>query len=121
MPRKEVRFSVISRILFESNASFDNVCHSHHSAHEYTSSNAKFALSVEPGNQELVDRAEQIMEMRARNEPTVPSKIGEEKRTNPFLRVDVSEEIRKNVGVTGADTDEDAFGKVRKAKDNFRG
>ena len=117
-----VRFSVISRILFESNASFfDIVWHFHHSAHEYTSSNAKFALSVEPGNQELVARADQIMEMRARNEPTVPSKIGEEKRTNPFLRVDVSEEIRNNVGVTSADTDEDAFGKVRKAKDNFRG
>ena len=92
-----------------------------HSAHEYTASNAKFALSVEPGNEELVARAKEIMEMRERGEPTVPSTIGEEKRTNPFVRVDISEEIRKNVGVTSTDTDDDAFAKVRSAKDNFRG
>ena len=91
------------------------------SAHEYTASNAKFALSVEPGNEELVARAQQVMQMRERGEPTVPSTIGEEKRTNPFVRVDVSEEIRKNVGVTSDDTDDDAFAKVRSAKDNFRG
>lgn len=91
------------------------------SAHEYTASNAKFALSVEPGNEELVARAKEIMEMRERGEPTVPSTIGEEKRTNPFVRVDISEEIRKNVGVTSDDTDDDAFAKVRSAKDNFRG
>ena len=66
-------------------------------------------------------RAKQIANMRGRNEPTVPSTIGEEKRTNPFLRVDISEEIRTNVGVKGADTDDDAFAKVRSAKDNFRG
>ena len=91
------------------------------SAHEYTASNAKFALSVEPGNEELVARAQQVMQMRERGEPTVPSTIGEEKRTNPFVRVDISEEIRKNVGVTSDDTDDDAFAKVRSAKDNFRG
>lgn len=91
------------------------------SAHEYTASNAKFALSVEPGNEELMARAKKIMEMRERGEPTVPSTIGEEKRTNPFVRVDISEEIRKNVGVTSDDTDDDAFAKVRSAKDNFRG
>lgn len=91
------------------------------SAHEYTASNAKFALSVEPGNLELVTRAKEVMDKRSRNEPTVPSKIGEEKKTNPFLRVDISNEIRGNVGVTSRDTDDDAFAKVRSAKDNFRG
>ena len=91
------------------------------SAHEYTASNAKFALSVEPGNLDLVARAEEIMSKRSRNDPTVPSKIGEEKKTNPFLRVDVSDEIRRNVGVTSSDTDHDAFAKVRSAKNNFRG
>lgn len=90
-------------------------------AHEYTASNARFALSVEPGNPDLVARARDVMDKRSRDEPTVPSKIGEEKKTNPFLRVDVSEEIRKNVGVTSSDTDIDAFAKVRSAKDNFRG
>lgn len=92
-----------------------------YSAHEYTASNAKFALSVEPGNLDLVARAKEIMDKRSRNEPTVPSKIGEEKKTNPFLRVDISDEIRRNVGVTSSDTEEDAFAKVRSAKDIFRG
>lgn len=61
------------------------------------------------------------MEQRSRGEPTVPTQLGLEKRTNPFLRVDVSEELRKNVGVTAGDSEADAFAKVRKAKDNFRG
>lgn len=91
------------------------------SAHEYTASNAKFALSVEPGNSDLVARVKEVKDKRTRNEPTVPSQMGEEKKTNPFLRVDISEEIRKNVGVTGSDTDDDAFAKVRRAKDTFRG
>ena len=90
-----------------------------YSAHEYTESNGKFALSVEPGNQDLVDRMAIVKAKRARNEPTVPTLIGEEKKANPFLRADFSEEIRKNVGVTDSDSPADAFGKVRKAKDNF--
>jgi len=90
-------------------------------AHEYTVSNAKFALSVEPGNLDLVARAKEVMDKRSRNEPTVPSMIGEEKKTNPFLRVDTSDEIRRNVGVTSSDTEDDAFAKVRSAKDSFRG
>lgn len=90
-------------------------------AHEYTTSNAKFAVSVEPGNTELMKRFEDIKEQRARGEPTVPSLLGLEKRTNPFLRVDTSEEIRQNVGVTASDSDADAFGKLRRAKDTFRG
>jgi hydroxyacylglutathione hydrolase len=91
------------------------------SAHEYTESNAKFALYIEPGNEHLQIRAAEIMAKRARGEPTVPSKMGEEKMTNPFLRVDVSEEIRTNVGVRQDDSDADAFGKVRRAKDTFQG
>jgi hydroxyacylglutathione hydrolase len=66
-------------------------------------------------------RYEEVKAKRARGEPTVPSKIGEEKKTNPFLRVDMSQEIRKNVGVTDADSDDIAFAKVRHAKDTFRG
>ncbi len=89
-------------------------------AHEYTESNAKFALSVEPGNAELQARASDIKQKRASGQPTVPSTLGEEKRTNPFLRVDCSEEIRRNVGVQSDDTDAEAFRKVRLAKDQFR-
>lgn len=78
-------------------------------------------MSVEPNNPDLVARWEEVKDKRSRGEPTVPSTIAEEKKTNPFLRCDISQEIRNNVGVTGADSDDVAFGKVRKAKDNFRG
>jgi hydroxyacylglutathione hydrolase len=90
-------------------------------AHEYTSSNAKFAMSVEPGNEDLVARNDEIAAKRQRGEPTVPSLIGEEKKTNPFFRGDVSAEIRKNVGATESDSYDVVFGKIRTAKDNFRG
>ena len=87
-------------------------------AHEYTEANARFAMSVEPGNAELVKRVEEIIAKRARGEPTV-SLIGEEKATNPFLRGDVSAEIRKNVGATSEEDGSSIFHKIRKAKDNF--
>ena len=90
-----------------------------YSAHEYTAANARFAMSVEPGNADLMARVEEIKALRDRNDPTVPSQLGVEKKTNPFLRCDISEEIRKNVGVVDGDSDAVAFGKVRKAKDNF--
>ena len=92
-----------------------------YSAHEYTESNGKFAMSVEPNNPDLVARFNEVKEKRSRGEPTVPSLMADEKKTNPFLRCDISQEIRRNVGVTDGDSDADAFGKVRKAKDNFRG
>lgn len=78
-------------------------------------------MSVEPGNPDLVSRNEQILAKRSRGEPTVPSLMKEEKATNPFLRGDVSEEIRKNVGATDSDSFDVVFGKIRKAKDTFRG
>lgn len=90
------------------------------SAHEYTMSNAKFAMSVEPNNPDLVRRVETFKAMRERNEPTVPTMLGDEKKSNPFLRADLSEEIRKNVGVTDSDSPAEAFAKVRRAKDTFR-
>lgn len=90
-------------------------------AHEYTSGNAKFALNVEPRNKDLVARYELIIEKRKRGEPTVPFVLGDEKMTNPFLRGDISAEIRKNVYATDDDSFEEVFGKIRRAKDNFRG
>ncbi len=56
-------------------------------AHEYTLSNLRFALAVEPGNLRLQQRSERCSEMRARQMPTVPSTLAEECETNPFLRV----------------------------------
>lgn len=55
-------------------------------AHEYTLSNLKFAREVEPENTDLLIRIEAEQHKRANNLPTVPSTIGLEKRTNPFLR-----------------------------------
>jgi hydroxyacylglutathione hydrolase len=76
-------------------------------------------LTVEPGNADLVARVAIVKSKRSREEPTVPMLLGEEKKTNPFLRVDISEEIRNNIGATTEDTPAQAFGKLRKAKDNF--
>jgi hydroxyacylglutathione hydrolase len=56
-------------------------------AHEYTASNLKFALRVEPDNAELQARAERVARARALDEATVPSTLADEWRTNPFLRV----------------------------------
>src|ERR1700728_3337484 len=53
--------------------------------HEYTESNAKFALSVDPNNAALLARTEEAHQQRARGEPTIPSRLGDEKRANPFL------------------------------------
>jgi|TARA_Y100000310_G_scaffold341149_1_gene439352 hydroxyacylglutathione hydrolase len=86
-------------------------------AHEYTQANAQFALSVEPQNEELVARAKQIDELRARGEPTVPSDIGVEKRTNPFLRP-TSADLQAAVGLVGAPLVE-VFAETRRRKDVF--
>ena len=55
-------------------------------AHEYTLSNIRFAEAVEPGNAELARRKRRESAKREHGEPTVPSTIGEERATNPFLR-----------------------------------
>jgi hydroxyacylglutathione hydrolase len=58
-------------------------------AHEYTLSNLRFALAVEPGNEALLERQRRCAEQRRRGLPTLPSTIGEERATNPFLRCDI--------------------------------
>jgi hydroxyacylglutathione hydrolase len=55
-------------------------------AHEYTLSNGRFALTVEPDNADLIARMEAVEAMRLRGEATVPTQIGVERATNPFLR-----------------------------------
>jgi hydroxyacylglutathione hydrolase len=86
-------------------------------AHEYTQSNAKFALTVEPQNSELQERAKVIDELRAANKPTVPSNLGVEKRTNPFLRP-MSSDLQETLGMTSAPL-VDIFAETRLRKDNF--
>lgn len=83
--------------------------------HEYTLSNAGFALTVEPGNAALRARAEEVRALRADDRPTLPTTLAREFETNPFLRAD-SPEIQKNVGLEGHELWE-VFGEVRRRKD----
>ena len=72
--------------------------------HEYTASNARYALTVEPDNQALQAMAADITAKRARGEPTIPSRLGDEKAANPFLRAQSVDELAK----------------IRKGKDSFK-
>lgn len=85
--------------------------------HEYTQANAKFALTIEPDNVELKARAVEIDEKRARGEPTIPSSIGAELQSNPFLRAD-RDEVKMAVGMPNADA-ADVFAEIRRRKDSF--
>jgi hydroxyacylglutathione hydrolase len=86
-------------------------------AHEYTQANAKFAVTIETGNQALIDRAAEIDALRAENKRTVPSLLGLEKETNPFLRADVAS-VAEAVGLPNG-SPVDVFSEVRTRKDNF--
>lgn len=85
--------------------------------HEYTENNGRFALTLEPGNAVLTSRMTEVKAARAKDRPTIPSTIGMEKQTNPFLRP-ASAEIRKSLALDGA-SDVAVFGEIRKRKDNF--
>ncbi len=74
-------------------------------AHEYTLSNARFAATVEPANDALARRVAAVEAARAAGEATVPTTIGLELATNPFMRASSADELAKR----------------RRAKDNFRG
>ena len=73
-------------------------------AHEYTLSNGRFALTVEPDNTALVQRMAEVVALRDRGEPTVPTTIALEKATNPFMRAATAAEL----------------GARRAAKDSYR-
>jgi hydroxyacylglutathione hydrolase len=85
--------------------------------HEYTQSNGRFALTLEPNNAALVRRMTDVDAARANARPTIPSTIGLEKQTNPFLRPN-SPELRKTLGMESA-SDIDVLGETRRRKDNF--
>ena len=73
--------------------------------HEYTQSNGRYALVAEPDNQAIVERMRIVDDLRAKGEPTIPTTIGQERATNPFLRAASAEQL----------------GERRQAKDDFRG
>jgi hydroxyacylglutathione hydrolase len=86
-------------------------------AHEYTQSNARFALTVDPENPALVKRAREVDELRANDLPTIPTTMGLEKSTNPFLRP-MSPGLRRSLAMNDASA-VDVFAETRKRKDNF--
>jgi len=85
--------------------------------HEYTQSNARFALTIEPDNAALKARAAEIAALRAEGKPTIPSNLGVEKATNPFLRADVPA-VQAALGLSGRPATE-TFAAIRRGKDNF--
>lgn len=88
-------------------------------AHEYTAGNARFALTLDPGNPALTAQAAAIAGLRAKGQPTIPSRLADEIAANPFLRADVPA-LQAALGMAGADPAA-AFGEIRHRKDVFRG
>ncbi len=87
------------------------------SGHEYTQSNAKFAITVDPDNAALRQRIADVERARAAGEATVPSKLGVERATNPFLRAE-DPAILAHLGMEGAGP-EAVFAEIRGRKDRF--
>ena len=79
--------------------------------------NARFALTIEPGNPALRSRAEAVAAARAEGRPTVPSSLTEELATNPFLRA-ADPGIAAHLDMMGADPAA-VFARIRSLKDGF--
>ncbi len=86
-------------------------------AHEYTQANARFALTIEPDNSDLQIRARAIDAARARGRATVPTSIGLEKATNPFLRA-ADPALAARLDLAGRPA-ADVFAEIRARKDAF--
>lgn len=84
-------------------------------AHEYTESNARFALHADPDNVALKEYAAEIADKRSRGEPTVPALLKRELATNPFLRADDPAMMAR----WGGSAPHETFAALRAAKDNF--
>jgi hydroxyacylglutathione hydrolase len=85
--------------------------------HEYTLSNARFAVTADPENNRLAERLREIEALRAEGKPTVPTRLGLEKETNPFLRAD-DPAVAGAVNMSGRPAAE-VFAEVRSRKDSF--
>jgi len=83
--------------------------------HEYTVQNLRFAASVEPDNAAVAAKLEWAMEQTEQGKPTVPSTLGEERQTNPFLRVAVPAVAQRY----GQGSPAEVFAAIRQAKDRF--
>ncbi|MCJ8138721.1 hydroxyacylglutathione hydrolase [Falsirhodobacter halotolerans] len=87
------------------------------SGHEYTLSNLRFALTLEPENEMLISRIAAVEAARDDNTPTVPSTLSEELATNPFLRANLPV-VKAALGMVD-DDDAAVFAEVRRRKDSF--
>ncbi|TMV85042.1 hydroxyacylglutathione hydrolase [Thioclava sp. BHET1] len=87
------------------------------SGHEYSASNAKFALTIEPDNAALISRSERIAAARSKGAATVPVTLQEELETNPFLRAS-KPGVKAALGLSGA-SDAEVFAEIRRRKDVF--
>ncbi len=85
--------------------------------HEYTAANIGFAKTIEPDNEALAVRAEEVARLTAAGEPTIPATIGAEKAANPFLRADVPE-VAKSAGLAGSPAWK-VFAEIRERKNRF--
>jgi hydroxyacylglutathione hydrolase len=85
--------------------------------HEYTLSNARFALTIDPDNERLKTRVAEIEALRAEGRFTIPTTLGLDKETNPFLRA-ADPAIRRNL-LMESKTNEEVFAEIRRRKDNF--
>ena len=88
-----------------------------YSGHEYTATNARFALTIEPENAALRRRADEIETARRAGRATVPSSLKEELATNPFLRAGL-QEVKEAISMSKAD-DVAVFAEIRARKDSF--
>jgi len=89
--------------------------------HEYTEQNLRFAATLEPDNRDLRERLETVRGLRSAGRPTVPSTIGLEKTTNPFLRAH-SPELQATLRARFPDLPADpvaVLAKTRELKDRF--
>ena len=87
--------------------------------HEYTLANGKFAVTIEPDNPALRERMAEVERLAANGRPTLPTTIGREKATNPFLRAD-DPDVMSKLGIKGGDPAR-VFAEIRTRKDRFRG
>ena len=85
--------------------------------HEYTQANVRFAKTIEPANTALGTREQEVVRLAAARQPTIPSRMGEEKAANPFLRADVPE-VAKSLGLAGAPAWQ-VFAEIRERKNKF--
>jgi hydroxyacylglutathione hydrolase len=85
--------------------------------HEYTAANIKFAKTIEPNNPALAAREREVARLISERKPTIPSRMGDEKAANPFLRADVPE-VASGLGLSGRPAWQ-VFAEIRERKNKF--